>query len=73
MDKKMIEIVVSNVDNYRLMLLMSGFVISIFYNERYIDSGQPILLKKRIENENDEMLEIMCRCVSHNGGRLVLV
>ena len=69
----MIEIIVNNDDSYKLMLLMSGFVISIFYNDGYIDSGQPILLKKRVENENDEMLEVMCRCVSHNGGRLVLV
>lgn len=73
MDKKIIEIVISENDSYRFLLLASGFIITIFYNERHIDSGQPILLKKRIEKENEEMLEIMCRCVSHNNNQLVLI
>ena len=68
----MIEIILKEESNYRFLLLAHGFVISIFYNERYIDPSTPILLKKRIDKENDEMCEIMCRCVSHNGGRLVL-
>lgn len=69
----MIEIEVKEESNYRFLLLMSGFVISIFYNEVLINPGQAILLKKRIDKENDEMCEIMCRCVSHNHNRLVLV
>lgn len=73
MDKKIVEIVVSNIDNYKLMLLASGFVISIFYNKRYIDPGQAILLKKRIDKKSDEFITWECRCVSHNNGRLFLV
>ena len=69
----MIEIVLKDESNYRFLLLMSGFVISIFYDEAMINPGQAILLKKRIDKENDEIIEVMCRCVSHNHNRLVLV
>lgn len=67
------EILLNDEDDYRFLLLMSGFVISIFYDEDLINPGQAILLKKRIEKENDEIIEVMCRCVSHNHNRLVLV
>lgn len=73
MEKKMIEIVINEVDNYSLMLLMSGFVISIFYNDELINPNQPILLKHIIDKESDEFIAWGCRCVSHDGGRLVLV
>lgn len=69
----MIEIVLNDVGDCRLMLLMSGFVISIFYDEVLINPGQAILLKNRIDKESDEFIAWECRCVSHNGGRLVLV
>lgn len=67
------EIVIKEVDNYSLMLLMSGFVISIFYNDELINPGQAILLKHRIDKESGDFIAWECRCVSHNGGRLVLV
>ena len=67
------EIWLNDDDNYRFLLLMSGFVISIFYDAELINPGQAILLKKKQNKENDEMMEVMCRCVSHNHDRLVLV
>lgn len=73
MNEKIKEIVVNDEESYRLMLLIGGFIITIFYDDELIDPGQAILLKKRIEKENDEVLEVMCRCVSHNNDRLVLI
>lgn len=67
------EIVINEVDNYSLMLLMSGFVISIFYNVELINPGQAILLKHIIDKKSDEFISWECRCVSHNNGQLVLV
>ena len=67
------EIVLNDVGDYRLMLLMSGFVISIFYNEELINPGQAILLKHRIDKESDDFIAWECRCVSHDHNRLVLV
>lgn len=73
MNEKIIEIVLKEDSNYRFLLLAGGYVIAIFYNEKLINPGQAILLRKRIDQEDNGMCEIKCRCVSHNHGRLVLV
>ena len=73
MNKKIVEIILEDESSYRFLLLMSGFVISIFYNDKLISPGQAILLKKRIDKESNEFIEVYCRCVSHNNDRLVLV
>ena len=67
------EIVLIDVDSYKFLLLMSGFVISIFYDVQIINPGQVVILVSRIEKESNEKVEVKCRCVSHNHNRLVLV
>lgn len=73
MNKIIKEIILEDDSYYTFLLLTSGFVISIFYNHELINPGQAIILKKRIDKENDEFVKWECRCISHNDSRLVLV
>ena len=69
----MIEIILKEECNYLFLVLMAGFVVSFYYDEQLINPGQAILLKKIIDKENSVFSELVCSCVSHDGGRLVLV
>lgn len=66
-------IFLSKDDNYKFFLLMSGFVISFFYNEELFNTGDVIIIRADLGSKNGKISEQICRCVSHNKGNLVLV
>lgn len=67
------EILLSKDEYYKFLLLMEGFVISFFYNEELINPGTPVVLKVKLFGDDDKPIRLLCSCVSHNGGRLVLI
>ena len=67
------EIFLDKNDNYKFFLLMSGFVISFFYDKELFDPGDVIILKADLNSRNGKISEQICKCVSHNNSRLVLI
>lgn len=67
------EILLNENDEYKFLMLMKGFIVSFYYDEELINVGTPVVLKIRLNPKNDEISTLLCSCVSHNKGNLVLV
>lgn len=67
------EIFLNESDEFAFLVLMSGFVVSFYYDEELIAPGTPLVLKIKLSSKNDEISSLLCSCVSHDGKRLVLV
>ena len=67
------EILLNENDSYKCLMLMSGFMVSFYYDVELINPGTPLVLKIKLNSKSDEISKIICSCVSHNKGNLVLV
>lgn len=67
------EVFLNKDDSYKFNLLLSGFVISFFYDKELFAPGDMILLIVYLDTGNNIMSGQTCKCVSHNNNILVLV